>query len=671
MKRISTLPVTLLSSSPSFVFSLFVLLAVATSLQAQQIAFPGAEGAGKFTSGGRGTPSKPTTVFEVTNLTDVNSPGSLRYACAQSIATYPYRTIVFRVSGTIHLASKLSVPANTTIAGQTAPGDGICLADWPVVISGDNVIVRYIRCRMGDKNQNKGKVDGSGGDDALGNLGNKNLIIDHCSVSWSDDEALTIYRGDSLTIQWNFITEPLNYSYHFEAGDADYEQHGYGGIQGARHGTIHHNLFAHCRNRTPRFAGVSTYSPAVQGAEMADYRNNVIYNWGIGNVYGGEGGYYNMVNNYFKYGPNTTSRKYQVVGVDSSDTQPYARYYLSGNYVDGSTTNTNNNWLSVTMKSGNLADTVKSKVTTPFDLPALPTETALQAFNSVLAYAGCSLPNRDTLDQRIVNDVKNRVGRIIDVQGGYPHGTAYDQTVNAWPALNSLPAPTDTDHDGMPDDWETQNGLNPNNAADRSTIGPDGYTMLEVYLNSLATNANVLPLSLLNFSATVVSDNVPKATLIWSTASEINVKQFEVEKSVDGTSFTFVGLVKANNNSTTNDYSFTDVITSNGVVYYRLKIVNNDGSFRYSSVTAVRSGASNHLSVFPNPVTSQLSISHAKASANAQVKILSIDGKTLMIKKLIANTTQTAIDVSVLIAGTYFAVLTNGVEKGSISFIKE
>jgi hypothetical protein len=144
-----------------------------------------------YTTGGRGTASTATTVFEVTNLNDDNNPGSLRYALQ---ATATYRTIVFRVSGTIHLGSKLNIRGNTTIAGQTAPGDGICVADYPVVISGDNVVLRYMRFRMGDKNQNKGMVDGSGGDDALGALGANSIIVDHCSVSWSDDEALTIYR---------------------------------------------------------------------------------------------------------------------------------------------------------------------------------------------------------------------------------------------------------------------------------------------------------------------------------------------------------------------------------------------------------------------------------------------------------------------------------------------
>ncbi|HSC37008.1 MAG TPA: hypothetical protein VLD19_04025, partial [Chitinophagaceae bacterium] len=302
------------------------------TLSAQQPAFPGAEGAGMYTTGGRGTPSVATTVFEVTNLNDDNNPGSLRYALQASATTYPYRTIVFRVSGTIHLLSKLNIRGNTTIAGQTAPGDGICTADYPVVISGDNVIVRYMRFRMGDKNQNKGMVDGSGGDDAFGALGANNLIIDHCTASWSDDEALTIYRGDNLSIQWCFMTEPLNYSYHFETGDADYELHGYGGIWGGKRASFHHNLFAHCRNRNPRFAGISTYTPATVGVENADFRNNVIYDWGINTVYAGEGGNYNVANNYYKYGPSTSSGvRYRICNPGNTSTIPFGKWYVNGN----------------------------------------------------------------------------------------------------------------------------------------------------------------------------------------------------------------------------------------------------------------------------------------------------------------------------------------------------
>jgi hypothetical protein len=467
------------------------LLSLTSNLFAQQVAFPGAEGAGKFAIGGRGTSTTATTVFEVTNLTDVNSPGSLRYAISASAT---YRTIVFRVSGTIHLTSKLNIKANTTIAGQTAPGEGICVADFPTVISGDNVIVRYMRFRMGDKNQKKtdtngNPIDGSGGDDSFGGTDVSNIIIDHVSVSWSDDEALTIYRGDNITVQWSFITEPLNYSYHWESGDTDWEHHGYGGIWGGKRASYHHNLLAHCQSRNPRFAGISTYSPATIGIENVDLRNNVIYDWGINTVYGGEGGNYNVVNNYYKYGPSTSSSvRYRIANPSFSSTVTYGKWYVNGNFVDGSATNTNYNWKGVTMQ-GASADTALAKVTTAFDLGyPVTTHSAQDAYEYVLQGSGCTLPARDTLDQRIVLDVRNRTGHIIDVQGGYPHGTAYTSTVNAWPALASTAAPADDDHDGMPNSYETNNGLNPADASDRGLFAANGFTNLENYLNSL-TNA--------------------------------------------------------------------------------------------------------------------------------------------------------------------------------------
>lgn len=468
---------------------LVVALCCTTAVKAQLIAFPGAEGAGKYTTGGRGTATTPTTVFEVTNLSDDGQPGSLRYALT---APATYRTVVFRVSGTIHLTSRLNIRANTTIAGQSAPGDGICVADHPVVINGDNIIVRFMRFRMGDKNQNKGMVDGSGGDDTFGGEGHKNIIIDHCSVSWSSDEALTVYGGDSTTLQWNIISEPLNYSYHYESPGTDYQEHGYGGIWGGRKATFHHNLIAHAKGRMPRFSGVSQFGNVV-GAENGDFRNNVIYNWGDYSTNGGEGGNYNVVNNYYKYGPSTSAgttsgvaKRNMIMNPSKATSLPYPKIYASGNYVDGSTTVTENNWKGIAMAGGSLADTALSKVDQPFDLPAIPTQSAQEAYESVLQGAGCSLPFRDTLDQRIVSDVRNRTGRIIDVQGGYPHGTAYDQTVNAWPALRSTAAPVDTDRDGMPDTWESANGLDPNNAADRAGLASNGYTHLENYLNSLA-----------------------------------------------------------------------------------------------------------------------------------------------------------------------------------------
>lgn len=477
---------------------LIVIFTIAgfSKLNAQQLAFPGAEGAGRFTSGGRGTNASPTTVFVVTSLEDTNVPGTLRYAVNQSTSTYPHRTIVFRVSGTIRLLSPLSIKGNVTIAGQTAPGDGICIADQPVSISGDNVILRYLRIRMGDRYQNLGMVDGSGNGDALGSLSRKNIIVDHCSVSWSSDEALTIYRGDSTTIQWTIISEPLNYSYHFEAGGSDYQEHAYVGIWGARKASFHHNLLAHAKGRLPRFAGSSTYSPGTAGQENANFYNNVIYNWQIYSTNGGEGGNYNIMNNYYKYGPSTSTGSNSGVPIRSmimnpskSSSLPYPKVYADGNYVDGYPTVTARNWLGFAMSGGSYGDTSLSKVTAPHDISPYSLQTSYDAYLAVLANAGATLPRRDTLDRRILNDVQYRTGKLIDVQGGYPHGTAFGQTVSAWPTLKSKPAPADTDNDGMPDDWETANGLNPNNAADRQTIAANGYTNLENYLNSIANTS--------------------------------------------------------------------------------------------------------------------------------------------------------------------------------------
>jgi len=486
---------TLNTSTPVLRAFLFLLLmGAAAAVSAQQIAFPGAEGAGKFTSGGRGTPAVPTTVFEVTNLSDDGQPGSLRYALT---APATYRTVVFRVSGTIRLSSRLNIRANTTIAGQTAPGDGICLADHPVVINGDNIIVRYMRFRMGDRFQNGGLVDGSGGDDTFGGTGKKNIIIDHCSVSWSSDETMTIYNGDSTTLQWNIISEPLNYSYHYESPGPDFQEHGYGGIWGGRKASFHHNLIAHVKGRAPRFSGSGGLGSGT-GLENADFRNNVIYNWISYSTNGGEGGNYNIVNNYYKYGPSTATGnssgvpiRHEIMNPSNSSTLPYPKIYLSGNYVDGAPAISASNWKGMAFAGGSLADSAQSKVTAPFDLPAIPVQSAEEAYEAVLQYAGCNLPARDTLDARIVADVRNRTGRVIDVQGGFPHGTPYAQSATAWPVLQSLPAPADTDKDGMPDAWEAANGLNPADAADRNGYRPDGYTHLEAYLNSLTTMPSI------------------------------------------------------------------------------------------------------------------------------------------------------------------------------------
>jgi hypothetical protein len=437
------------------------------------IAFPGAEGYGKYTTGGRGG-----KVFIVTNLDD-DGEGSFRKAAT---ANGP-RTIVFAVSGTIHLNSTISIKANATIAGHTAPGDGICVADKSVQLGGDNIILRYMRFRLGDKMQRQaGQVDGSGGEDAFSGGGKKHIIIDHCTFSWSNDECFSVYNGDSSTFQWNIISEPLNYSYHFETGDKDWEKHGFGGIWGGKHLSAHHNLFAHCNNRNPRFNGNR------QGVmEFVDYTNNVIYNWGGNNIYAGEGGNYNIINNYFKYGPSTNKNvRYRIVNPGKTETIGFGKWYVNGNYVDEAKDISKNNWQGIVMGNGGTEEDKKiAVIDKPHPADPMNIQTATAAYESVLNQAGASF-KRDTLDERVINDVKNRTGFIIDVQGRYPHHSPFEMTVNAWPGLRSLPAPADSDKDGIPDDWEKKNGLNASDASDAAKISLHKfYTNIEVYINSL------------------------------------------------------------------------------------------------------------------------------------------------------------------------------------------
>jgi pectate lyase len=440
----------------------------------QPTAFPGAEGFGKYTQGGRGG-----QVYIVKNLED-SGPGSLR----EAVSDKQKKIVVFAVSGTIRLLSPLEIKSNKTIAGQTAPGDGICIADHAVRLDGDQIIIQYLRFRMGDRYQGlEGKVPGSGNDDVLSASRKKNIIIDHCSMSWSTDEVCSIYAGDSTTLQWNIISEPLNYSYHFEAGDTDYQQHGYGGIWGGRHLSAHHNLFAHCASRNPRFNGLRLGATE----ELVDFRNNVIYNWGHNTVYGGEGGNYNLVNNYYKYGPSTQKGvKSRIANPGKTEELPYGKWHIEGNFVDGDASVSNDNSLGVVMgNNGTEADKRNCLVSMVHPVITMPSTDATAAYKLVLKNAGASV-KRDTLDQRIVDDVLNRKGRIIDVQGGFPHGTAFAISQTAWPTLKSKAATKDTDADGIPDDWEIKNNLNPNDNSDAASITLHPYySNIEMYIHTL------------------------------------------------------------------------------------------------------------------------------------------------------------------------------------------
>ena len=448
------------------------------SVEAQVVAFPGAEGFGKFTTGGRGG----ETIL-VTNLND-SGPGSFRAAAIKKTK----RIILFQVAGTIHLQAKLNIGGDVTIAGQTAPGDGICIADQSVILGGNNIIIRFLRFRLGDKFQRGEMINGNGGDDAFGGSKRKNIIIDHCSMSWSNDEVFSVYAGDSTTLQWNLIAEPLNYSYHYETGDKDFENHGYGGIWGGKHLTAHHNLFAHCVSRNPRFNG------ARLGAdeELVDFTNNVIYNWQHNSVYGGEGGYYNVTNNYYKPGPSTSPKvKERIVNPTKNEEKNFGQFYVNGNIVDDAKLVTQNNLLGVHIE-GTSQDKLNTIVALPFEVIDITKQNAAESFLKIIDKVGASF-KRDTLDQRIIQDVLQRRGRIIDVQGGYLHGTPFEQTITAWPNLQIAPVEKDTDNDGIPNSWEIAKGLDPENANDALYFTIiKGYSNLEVYINSIVNDASIV-----------------------------------------------------------------------------------------------------------------------------------------------------------------------------------
>lgn len=455
------------------------------AVSAQTPAFPGAEGHARYTTtGGRGG-----TVYHVTKLADDGSKGTLRYAVRRS----GVRTVVFDISGTIELKSDLVISyPDITIAGQTAPGDGICLKDYQLKIDADNVIVRFIRCRMGEL---RGAEE-----DAMEGQRHKNIIIDHCSMSFSTDECASFYDNADFTLQWCFLAESLKASVHVKGN------HGYGGIWGGKNASFHHNILAHHDSRNPRMCG-SRYSNRAD-LEKVDFRNNVIYNWGQTNsAYAGEGGSYNIVNNYYKPGPSTKSsivaRLFAPNADDGTNAQlkgVWGRFYVDGNYVDGSSPYDNvqnraseiaatnaDNWKGIHPDTRNAAlpaDGIKSEI--PFEAGTVTTHSAAEAYEKVVAYAGASR-SRDSQDARIAGEILageyTYVGSVTGQKG------IIDATsdVGGWPVLRSTEPETDSDGDGIPDVWETANGLNPNDASDGALAWHDGmgYTALEVYLHSL------------------------------------------------------------------------------------------------------------------------------------------------------------------------------------------
>ncbi len=432
------------------------------------LAFPGAEGGGRYTSGGRFG-----EVYIVNTLEDYGTgekpiQGSLRDALSKD-----NRFIVFQISGTINLKEPLSLRKrkNVTIAGQTAPGDGITITGYETNISdSENVIIRYLRFRPGAENVHNGDSM-----DAIWGRSMKNVMIDHISTSWSTDETMSLYRAENMTVQWSIVAESLAMSGHTKG------RHGYGGIWGGVNTTYHHNLVANHTSRNPRLGGGTAEADDNNHIGLFDIRNNVIYNWGFNTAYGGGRAYANYMNNYMKPGLGTrTSVESRVI--DAGEKDKPGKFYINGNVLEGNAEVSNDNSKGIYV-SENAAPTTEI-VNEEFMMDgtaeeALRTTPAKEAYTEVLAKAGATYPKRDALDARIINEVKDNLGRFVNRHeevGGLP----YTETI-------SHPADFDKDQDGIADDWELKNGLDPNNANDSRELSADqsGYSNIENYVNSL------------------------------------------------------------------------------------------------------------------------------------------------------------------------------------------
>ena len=463
-------------------------------------AFPGAEGGGMYTTGGRGG-----KIYHVTSLEDNNTQGTLRYGIEN--AERPL-TIVFDVAGTIALQKQLQIKkGDLTIAGQTAPGDGICLKNYTFRIHASNVIVRFIRCRMGDEKQTE--------DDAMQIMDKygdsfEKIIIDHCSVSWCTDECASFYGMKDFSFQWNIVSESLRNSIH------DKGAHGYGGIWGGTNATYHHNLLAHHDSRNPRID--HDYVSHQKGP--VSIFNNVVYNWKGNSCYGGESSSnngsdyrkYNFFNNYYKPGPVTPSNHIWFLQPTTScsncgGTILPGHFYMDGNVMHGRDALTADNWkagtsspVSVYISESNVS---KIREANRFATDTYQSvHTGAACLDPVLTYAGASF-SRDAIDTRVAKETKDGTstykGSNTSAKDPSTNGLIDTQTdvadatwKNGWPVYaataDQLARIKDSDADGMPDWFEEQFGLNKSDKNDAGQVTLDKnsrYTNLEMYLHYL------------------------------------------------------------------------------------------------------------------------------------------------------------------------------------------
>jgi hypothetical protein len=436
------------------------------------LAFPEADGYGRFTVGGRGG-----SVYIVTSLADDPenpAPGTLRHAVEQKGP----RTIVFAVSGVISLGNTLTIRNDfITIAGQSSPG-GICLRGGQLTVSANQVIIRYLRCRLGVVEQDS---------DAAGGRYTKDVLIDHCSFSWSVDENASFYGNQNFTMQYCLVTESLNNSGHVKGS------HGYGGIWGGSGASFHHNVLAHHRSRNPRINGFRLGSPYPQQQELTDLRNNVVYNWSGNSAYGSEEGSFNFVNNYYKGGPaGGPHRFFTFYGAKENK---LGSGYFAGNILEGQAAITSDNRLGTRIDKGdgNPNDLCAQQPFGPATLPhfrgsvdQLTTHTAAGAFQLLIGKreAGANRnaygPYSDEIDLRLFHEIETGTttfgNGIIDTE--FAAIKSWEDYHNSFP--NPKP-PVDLDADGLPDAWEERKTVRDPEAYDLDK----SYTNIEVYLNEL------------------------------------------------------------------------------------------------------------------------------------------------------------------------------------------
>lgn len=531
-----------------------------TAVSADNIipAFPGAEGGGMYASGGRGG-----EVYVVTTLADYDPQtelpieGSFRDAVSKD-----NRTVVFNVSGVIELKAPMRIHGkNLTIAGQSAPGNGITLYGFETNMSlAENVILRYMRFRPGAKNVHKGDSM-----DAIWGRGMKNMIVDHVSASWSTDETMSLYRAENMTVQWSIIAESLAMSGHTKG------RHGYGAIWGGVNTTYHHNLIADHTSRNPRIGGGTPEADDNSHIANCDIRNNVIYNWGFNTCYGGGRANSNFVYNYAKPGPGTRDEVRSRV-IDCGEKDKPGGFYVYGNVLEGDEAVSADNSLGIYISEDSAPFTkISDKEFEMEGTKHIKTDKPKQAYEKVLLYAGAVYPRRDALDARIIAQVNNDTGRFANL----------DEQVGGLPFTEEIHRPDDFDKDtdGIADEWELAHGLDPTNSKDSAYYAQDGsgYTNIENYLNSLV-DMEYAP------ENPSISLSEPKNNSIYAVGSKVKVKA-ETDSDVKAVKFYNGSTLLYTDNEAPFEYEIDGL--ADGTYYISAKAENALGLQTQSDASAV------------------------------------------------------------------------------------